>query len=214
MNFKERLAFFQKQVELQQKSINSNYCLPQTRQKKPVQQRNITKIEHPCPKVITPHKQEPKKDDQTDIASKIAFFRKNEEQDTSTQSPLKKEAQNTTKSSGNRIASKIAFYQNQGIKNNQPTQLQETPKNSKPSSKFSEKLGIYNKLKVPLGQPTDYTKRHNSNCQENTDNQPQMVFPTELLTMEKEEVENEDMSFRRPVRYMAGRRRPTNLPDN
>lgn len=209
MNFKERLAFFQKQVELQQSSINSNFGVPQSRQNKPVQQRNIKKIEQ-IPKEITPQKTEPQKDDKTNFASKIAIF--SEKPNTSTRSPLKKEAQNTKQSSRNGIASKIAFFQNQGCTNNQ-THLPETPKNSKPSSNFSEKLGIYNKLKVPLGQPTDYTKRHNYNCQENTTNEPQMFFPTELLTRENEEVENEDIPFRRPVRYMA-RRRPTNLPDN
>lgn len=195
MNFQEKLAFYNNGIK--QNSNNSSQSHPNRNVQQP---RNFSRNNPPVSKIITPQNPaEPKRNDQR--------YRNDDSSHQSNQT------KNTTQSSGNGFAAKLAFFKNIEMQNNQSPSLQETARNTQKNSNLQNKISMFNKLTVPLGQPTDYRKKRNSNYQNDENCQPQLVFPTELLTQD-ESNENQEMPFRRPVRFSAGRRRPTNLPDN
>ena len=168
----------------QQNSLNSHVVTPQENQNKNIQPiRKLPKNIQPISTENTPpNKVELKKDDHPNLKS---AFAKN-----------------------------LEFFKKNATQNNQSTQvpIKDTPRDCQPSKKFANKLDIYNNLKVPLGQPTDYRKKQRTNVQTDNNIELQLVFPTELLEEEKDD-ESSEMPFRRQVRFTPGRRRPTNIFD-
>ena len=111
-----------------------------------------------------------------DFASAMEVFKnRTQKQNNQTKCSIKKEIQNTIQSSGNGFAAKLLFFKNQENQNNQLTPIREASRNSQKSSNILNKVSMFNSLKVPLGQPTDYTKKCNSNYQTDENSQPQLA---------------------------------------
>lgn len=128
-------------------------------------------------------------------------------------------------SAGGGFASKMAFFKNQtnqgSVTNEPPTQQ------SKPPSKFSDRLAMFNNMNQPIGRPLErrggpqassnagYRSKRSQTLM--TESTPTMMKDSIAVTIAKDDTcidtPPQGIAVRRKVRGATTRRRPTLLPD-